>query len=545
MNKRAALYIRVSDPSQVERFSLAAQERELAEYCERKGWQVAATFREEGVSAYTDSLAKRPAFKRLLDFAEQGGCDVVVVHKLDRFARNQALAHQVLGRLAKANVGFASKAEDMDYSDASGRLVMSLMLALAEHYSRNLGQEVAKGHRERVAQGLPPAKVPFGVRYGSDGVPEPHPEEYPVLLDIIQWAASGVPCRGIAERLNATGVTNRGKVWQRVSILNLLHNRFFLGEFWYGGRWHNGRHAERFRDFPRELWQQAQEVLKRNHNGVINNGKSNRKWALGGLLRCAACGAPVKISPKDRYHKSAWMYCRGRMEGRGCAQRIAQLRIVEGQVFGIIADAHRRLSEIRDQGLLPQVIDRITSAPAKGRRVDPERVKEAIKRLGERYDWGDITRAEYEARRDELLGMLRDAEPEMRSRDYFNTYAEAFLELTAAFDHLDIPQDLKVELVASYGHAVRDGRAGTTLVSLTGDGPQSELANRLYARIFKEIRVDHEGVVSYEFVPELEALLGARQPPNTSEGSGNGQVSSSYPAQTSYAGNCPHPRRRP
>src|SRR5215212_7388115 len=85
---RAAIYERVSSEEQVEGYSLDARDRAGRLYCETHGLKAVHVYREEGRSARTDDLSKRPAFRQMLDDAEAGLFEVVVVHKLDRFARN-------------------------------------------------------------------------------------------------------------------------------------------------------------------------------------------------------------------------------------------------------------------------------------------------------------------------------------------------------------------------------------------------------------------------------------------------------------------------
>ena len=88
LGKRAGGYVRVSTEEQAEGYSLGAQERAAGAFCQAHGWR-AVVYAEEGKSARTDDAAKRPTFRRLLEDAEAGRIDVVVVHKLDRFARNR------------------------------------------------------------------------------------------------------------------------------------------------------------------------------------------------------------------------------------------------------------------------------------------------------------------------------------------------------------------------------------------------------------------------------------------------------------------------
>ncbi len=94
---RVAIYIRVSDPSQVDGYSLDAQERQCIEYCRSRGWIVVRVYREEGRSARYEAIRKRPLFQGLLEDATRVEFDVVVVHTLDRWAIT-ALASSPLPR---------------------------------------------------------------------------------------------------------------------------------------------------------------------------------------------------------------------------------------------------------------------------------------------------------------------------------------------------------------------------------------------------------------------------------------------------------------
>jgi site-specific DNA recombinase len=112
--KRAGIYVRVSSEEQVDGYSLAAQERAAEAYCAQHGLEP-VVYREEGRSARTADEAKRPVFAQLLKDAERRVIDVVLVHKLDRFARNRRVAFDAFERFGKAGVGFVSLAEQMDY----------------------------------------------------------------------------------------------------------------------------------------------------------------------------------------------------------------------------------------------------------------------------------------------------------------------------------------------------------------------------------------------------------------------------------------------
>ena len=142
----AAIYIRVSSREQVEGYSLDAQRRACREFCAARGYTIVAEYADEGVSAHTDNIAKRPDFARLMTDVEGHPFGVIVVHKMDRFARKLRTALECLERLGRLRVGVASVSEpNLDYSTPQGFLFLSMLGALAEWYSRNLATETRKG----------------------------------------------------------------------------------------------------------------------------------------------------------------------------------------------------------------------------------------------------------------------------------------------------------------------------------------------------------------------------------------------------------------
>jgi site-specific DNA recombinase len=163
-NLRAALYRRVSSDEQVEGYSLDAQTRASRAYCESHGWVIAREYSDEGKSARSDDLAKRPAFGQMLKDAEGGLFDVIVVHKLDRFARNLRVTLETLERLDGAGVTFVSISEQMDFTTPIGKVILATLAAFAQYYSDNLSWETKKGKHERKAQGLYNGVLPFGVK---------------------------------------------------------------------------------------------------------------------------------------------------------------------------------------------------------------------------------------------------------------------------------------------------------------------------------------------------------------------------------------------
>ncbi len=95
--KKAAVYVRVSTTKQAnEGYSLEAQEKTLKKFVRDRGWNLHRVYKDAGVSGGT---VRRDAFQKLLNAAERGMFDVVVVYKLDRFSRSLGDLIETLNKL--------------------------------------------------------------------------------------------------------------------------------------------------------------------------------------------------------------------------------------------------------------------------------------------------------------------------------------------------------------------------------------------------------------------------------------------------------------
>jgi DNA invertase Pin-like site-specific DNA recombinase len=411
---RAAIYHRVSSDEQFEGYSLDALDRATRAYCEAHGWTVAWDYRDEGKSARSDDLAKRPDFARMLSDAEAGLFDVVVVHKLDRFARNRRVAFDAFHRLGRNGVGFVSITEGQDFATAQGQLMLTMLVGLAQFYSDNLSGETRKGKAERKAQRLFNGLLPFGIKSNTkrdaDGVPvaDPHaapvpdPETYPGLLLAFSLAAEGKSDRDVAEALNAAGnrtTGNRGKnPFTKDSIRRILTNRFYLGELPDGnGGWIAGAHEA---VLDEELFMRALDARQANAHPAANVRRAHRRYSLSGLAVCGGCGGPLHFhtAPNGR----ARGYCYQTRQRSGCGQHAFYLDGIEAQLGAYLATFT----------LPAETVDAVVRLynDATVQRDDDERrrreIASRLERIKELYKWGDLTREAYIADRDRLEAEL-------------------------------------------------------------------------------------------------------------------------------------------
>jgi DNA invertase Pin-like site-specific DNA recombinase len=145
---RAAIYARVSTTGQGQ--SPEMQVRELREYCERRGWHITGEFVDAGVSGAKDS---RPELNKLIAEAHHRRFDAVVVWKFDRFARSVSHLLRALENFNALGVSFVSLSEQIDTSTPTGKMVFTVLGAVAELERSLIAERIRAGLRNARAKG--------------------------------------------------------------------------------------------------------------------------------------------------------------------------------------------------------------------------------------------------------------------------------------------------------------------------------------------------------------------------------------------------------
>ena len=145
---RAAIYARVSTSNNGQ--DPRVQTREIREYCERRGWQIAGEYVDAGISGAKDS---RPELNKLMADAHRRRFDAVFVWKFDRFARSVSHLLRALENFNALGVGFVSLSEQIDTSTPTGKMVFTVLGAVAELERSLIAERVRAGLRNAKAKG--------------------------------------------------------------------------------------------------------------------------------------------------------------------------------------------------------------------------------------------------------------------------------------------------------------------------------------------------------------------------------------------------------
>lgn len=145
---RAAIYARVSTSNNGQDPSM--QTREIEEYCQRRGWEVAGSYVDNGISGSKES---RPELDRLIGDAHRRRFDAVIVCKFDRFARSVSHLLRALEMFKVLGIDFVSLSEQVDTSTPTGKMVFTVLGAVAELERSLIAERVRAGIRNARAKG--------------------------------------------------------------------------------------------------------------------------------------------------------------------------------------------------------------------------------------------------------------------------------------------------------------------------------------------------------------------------------------------------------
>ena len=281
----AVIYARYSSDSQREA-SIEGQLRDCKDYAEKNGITVVGTYIDRAYSAKTDD---RPDFQRMIKDSGKKIFDVVLVWKLDRFARNRFDAVNYKYQLEKNGVHLVSAMEPISQGP-EGIMVESMLIGMAEYYSAELALKVARGERENALQcKYNGGVVPLGFTIGKeDRLYHIDPETAPIVQEIFSRYADGEPAEKIAASLNERGLRTRtGKPFVKNSFFQIFRNRRYIGEY-------------RYKDIvtpggipaivDKDLFDRVQQRFEQNRIAHGRPAKEDVSYLLTTKLFCGKCG---------------------------------------------------------------------------------------------------------------------------------------------------------------------------------------------------------------------------------------------------------------
>ena len=312
--KNALAYARVSTKEQAEKgLSIPAQLKAIREYANSHGFRILEEYVDEGESARTSD---RPEFLKMIKRCQKDKTiDAVIVHKIDRFSRNNIDFYAYKAILKKEGVRLLSVTENID-ENPSGEFIENVLVAMAQFYSRNLAEEVLKGMKEKFERGEWPNKAPLGYKNvrdekGHSEVVEGKNTSYLIKQMFRLYATGQYSLGSLSEEMAKRGLkTKNGKPLSAESVKHILQNKFYIGIMEMWGEQVKGKHKP---IIDESLFNQVQNILAERK--ITQDKWQKRDFLLRGLVYCQNCKRRLtaEVHPRGEYYRcqsSLHNYCK-------------------------------------------------------------------------------------------------------------------------------------------------------------------------------------------------------------------------------------------
>ena len=344
----AVIYARYSSDNQREE-SIEGQIRECTAYAEKNGITIVKHYIDRAISAKTDN---RPEFQQMIKDSDKKLFDIVLVWKLDRFARNRYDSARYKTQLKKNGVKLMSATEIIS-EGPEGIILESVLEGYAEYYSADLSEKVIRGMTENALKGkFTGGAIPFGYIINADHRFEIDPLTAPFVAETFQRYNDGQTMREIRDWLNEKGVKNqRGGPMTFNVIQHMLSNRRYIGEL-------------KYRDVlipdaippivSVELFNDVQEKMLKNKKAPARR-KAEDDYLLTTKLFCGYCGALMfgesgtsRTGEVHRYYK-----CATAKKHKGCKKKTVRKQWLEDLVV------NQTMQLVRDDAAMESIIAKV------------------------------------------------------------------------------------------------------------------------------------------------------------------------------------------
>ncbi|MFN8475024.1 MAG: recombinase family protein [Anaerolineae bacterium] len=404
---RAALYCRVSTDEQAEAGTIGIQLHNTRRYAEAMGFDIVATYKDEGWSGAIP-IEQRPDGKRMMADARKNAFDALIIWKLDRLGRDVISVLQTVDELDKQGVAFYSVTEQFNTAPPFGRLVLTVMAAIAEMERSVILQRTNEGKIKNAREGKwAGGAYPYGYRIDEAGYLIEYPPEADIvrmIYDMYVNQKMGTPAittelnvRGIPSPYANRGYRNRrseerfGKMsgrWAVGSVARLLQSPTCMGKLVY-----NNKRAKEpiVIEVPpivdAETWERAQEQRRDTYSDMRRTGK--RKYLLAGLIKCGMCGLTYVGRLGGSQNKTTYYYCGGKeyvspFRLQKCESALIRAEPLENAVW----------ADIRAFALNPGEVLSHLAAQAEQGRLNAAEIERQIAEIGDKLEAGRQWRQE-------------------------------------------------------------------------------------------------------------------------------------------------------
>lgn len=441
-------YVRVSTTRQGQTgTSLSEQLSAIERYALRWNLKVVKNFEEQETAAKRG----RPVFLSMLRELRKGAARGVIIHKIDRSARNLRDWAE-LGELIDGGVEVHFANENLDLYSRGGRLSADIQAVVAADYIRNLREEVKKGFYGRLKQGYYPMPAPVGYRdMGAAKPKEVDALKGPLVKKAFElYATEKFGLRRLAIDMKSLGLRSRsGGTISPNGIGSILRNPFYIGviKLKSSDQVFRGRHEPLI---DQGLFDTVQLILQ-GKSPVGSGSVSKHSFLFRRMVSCSLCGYRL-IAELQKYH----VYYR--CHTRGCEQKTIREEILDKSVAAMLKRIHFQPFELEEFRTWVEQKSRRTAGDLAAEKRSVElRIEQAnarLSRLVDAFVAGMIDETDFRERKNDFVITITRLKNQLESDPKTHEVlrkTEQFLERlkTVYLSYLSAPHKLKREMLQS------------------------------------------------------------------------------------------------
>lgn len=358
-NMNIAAYCRVSTEKEDQLNSLDAQKEFFSEFTKRTGDTLVRLYADEGISG--TKIKNRKEFLRMLNDAERGLFDMVVVKDISRFARNTVDLLQSVRKLKALGIETQFLTANMT-NMGNSEFVLTIFGALAQEESANTSKRVKFGKKMNAEKGRVPNIV-----YGYDKTKGDYynltinEDEANIIRQMFEWyTKDGFGCAKIANMLNERNIkTKRGNNWTQNAVCRILTNELYTGKIINGkqevadfltGQRKDNDETEwmvavrlEIRIIDDETFDKTQEILSGRHNTFnITHERQSNKHLFSTLIKCKECGWSFRRTVRTYKNTYVRWVCSGH-NGRGVESCSNAVTVDEEELIDVLQDYFKEI----------------------------------------------------------------------------------------------------------------------------------------------------------------------------------------------------------
>ena len=368
---KAVIYARYSSDNQREE-SIEGQLRDCMQYAEYNDIQVVGTYIDRAMSAKTDN---RPNFQQMIKDSAKRLFDVIIVWKLDRFARNRFDSAYYKNILKKNGVRVISAKESIS-EGAEGIILESVLEGYAEYYSVELAEKVNRGMTDNALKAMSNGGItPLGYYLDDEQHLQIDERKAPFVREIFQRYADGEMIKTIIDDMNARGVGITVRMKKKAgkkaydkllgynNVRRMLSNRKYIGEY-------------RFKDIviedaipaiiDKDLFEKVQKRIAVNTRAPAIH-KAEDEYLLTTHLFCGKCKA-MMIGDSGKGKKGTvyhYYKCVNTKKRHTCDKKAIGKEKIENAVIKAVMD------KIMDDKLMEQLSYKLYDLQMQGSSILP------------------------------------------------------------------------------------------------------------------------------------------------------------------------------